>query len=68
MGVQRYYDAMRGRWETVPVVIPSNRFNKFTLGLDVGGLVYEILRTLVFDKKDNGSPTIAPPRFSVPVR
>ena len=68
MGVQRYYDAMRGRWETVPVVIPSYRFNKFTLGMDVGGLVYEILRTLVFDKQGNGSPTIAPPRFSMPVR
>lgn len=35
MGVQRYYDAMSGRWETVPVMIPYYHFDKFTLGLDV---------------------------------
>lgn len=70
MGVQRYYDAMSGRWETVPVVIPYYRFKKFTLGLDVGGIIYEILRDVVFDK-DRGmgsGPTIAPPRFSIPIR
>lgn len=70
MGVQRYYDAMRGRWETVPVVIPYYRFEKFTLGFDVGGVVYEILRNLVFDKNRNGEggPTIMPPRVSIPIR
>lgn len=69
MGVQRYYDAMRGRWETVPIVIPYYRFEKFTLGLDVGGVVYEILRNVVFDKKRGGEgPTIGPPRFSLPIR
>lgn len=50
MGVQRYYDAMSGRWETVPVMIPYYHFDKFTLGLDVGGIIYEILRNAVFDK------------------
>lgn len=68
MGVQRYYDAGRRRWETVPVVIPYYHFDKFTLGLDVGGIVYEILRNLVFDKQKNNAPTIAPPRLSVPIR
>lgn len=65
MGVQRYYDAMRGRWETVPIVIPYYKFEKFTLGLDVGGILYEILRNVVFDKRGGGydsGPTIAPPR------
>lgn len=66
VGVQRYYDDMRGRWETVPIVIPYYRFEKFTLGLDVGGLVYEILRDLVFDKHRGEGPTIAPPRFTMP--
>lgn len=66
MGVQRYYDAMRGRWETVPIVIPYYNFDKFTLGLDVGGLLYEIFRDVVFDKQQKGGPTIAPPRFSFP--
>ena len=68
VGVQRYYDAMRGRWETVPIVIPYYRFEKFTLGLDVGGLVYELLRDLVFDKRDNSGPTIMPPRTPIPIR
>lgn len=68
MGVQRYYDAMRGRWETVPVMIPSYRFEKFTLGLDIGGILYEILRSTVFDNQRSGSPTITPPRFSIPIR
>lgn len=63
IGVQRYYDAMRGRWETVPIVIPYYNFDKFTLGLDVGGILYEILRSTVFDKQQKGGPTIAPPRF-----
>lgn len=71
MGVQRYYDAMRGRWETVPIVIPYYRFEKFTLGLDVGGIMYEILRSVVFDKRGGGfegGPTIRPPRFSFPIK
>lgn len=75
MGVQRYYDSMRGRWETVPIVIPYYRFEKFTLGLDVGGLVFEILRDLVFDKhrgggeREGGGPTIMPPpRMQIPIR
>lgn len=69
MGVERYYDSMRGRWVTVPVVIPSYRFNNFTLGLDVGGIIYEILRSTIFDKRDSGGgPTIGPPRMSIPIR
>lgn len=68
-GVERYYDPMRGRWETVPIVIPYYRFDKFTLGLDVGGILYEVLRNVVFDKRgDRGGPTIAPPRPSLPIR
>ena len=69
MGVQRYYDAMRGRWETVPVVIPYYNFDKFKLGFDVGGLLYEILREVIFEKKDRGGgPTIRPPRSSYPIK
>lgn len=68
MGVQRYYDGMRRRWETVPVVIPYYHFDKFTLGLDVGGILYEILRNVVFDKPQSNGPTMAPPRFSMPIQ
>lgn len=66
VGVQRYYDSMRGRWETVPIVIPYYNFDKFKLGLDVGGLLYEILRDAVFDHRGGGGPTIGPPRFQMP--
>ncbi len=69
VGAQRYYNAMRGRWETVPVAIPYYRFEKFTLGLDVGGILYELLHNVVFDQRGgdyNSGPTIGPPRFSFP--
>lgn len=66
MGVQRYYNMMRG-WETVPVVIPTFKFNQGKIGLDVGGLLYEILQHTVFDKKRGGGPgpTILPPSVQV---
>lgn len=70
VGAQRVYNAMTGRWETIPVAIPAYRFdNGFELGLDVGGIVYEILRNTVFDNKHrNDGPTIAPPRLEMPMR
>ena len=72
VGAQRYYDAMRGGWQTAPVVIPYYRFEKFKLGLDVGGIIYEILRSAVFDNRGGGDfgggPTIRPPKFSFPIK
>lgn len=68
MGVQRYYNEFRGQWETVPVAIPYYKFDKFKLGFDVGGLLYEILRNTVFDSKDEGGSTIELPRFLYPVK
>lgn len=68
-GVQRYYDDMRGRWVTVPIVTPTYHFKKFDLGLDVGGIIYEVLRNVVFDRRDNREgPTVGPPRLSLPIR
>ena len=69
VGAQRYYNSMSGRWETVPVVIPYYRFEKFTLGLDVGGILHELLRNVIFDTRGGecgGGPTIGPPRISLP--
>lgn len=63
VGAQRYYDARKGRWETVPMVIPYYHFNKFTLGLDVGGILHEILRNVIFDKKPKNNPTFGPPNI-----
>ena len=69
VGVQRYYNAMRGRWETVPMVIPTYNFDKFKLGLDIGGIIYEILRSKIYSgRSGGGGPTIGPLRFQVPVK
>lgn len=47
IGVQRYYDPIKKHWETVPIVIPYYKFDNFTLGMDVGGIIYEILYYLI---------------------
>lgn len=62
MGVQRRYNPLRGGWETVPIVTPCYKFNKFDLGIDVGGILYEILHKVVIDKdRKMGNPTIGAP-------
>lgn len=59
-GVRRYYDPQRG-WQTAPVATPYYKFNKFTLGVDVGGILYEVLRNMVVRNRQGNSPTIMPP-------
>lgn len=61
-GVQRRYNPFRSGWETVPVLVPTYQFNRMKLGMDVGGLLYELLHRAVIDKKNlkMGNPTIAP--------
>lgn len=70
VGAQRVYNAMTGRWETIPVAIPTYRFdNGFELGLDVGAIIYEILRnTSIGNGQRREGPTIAPPRLEMPMR
>lgn len=62
-GVQRRYNPLRGGWETVPILAPSYKFDKFDLGLDIGGILYEILHKVVIDndRMRMGNPTIGPP-------
>ncbi len=67
-GVRRYYDPMRGGWQTAPVLIPSYRFDKFKLEMDVGGLLFELLRHHVKRDYNRINPTIAPPRGDIPIR
>lgn len=63
VGVRRLYNPLRGGWETVPIAAPCYKFNKFDLGIDLGGLLYEILHKVVIDKDrmKMGNPTIGPP-------
>ncbi len=67
-GVRRYYDPMRGGWQTAPVLIPSYRFDKFKLEMDVGGLLYELLRNGVKRDYNRANSTIGPPRTDLPIR
>lgn len=62
LGVQRYYDATTGHWGMRPIVMPGYRFNNgFKLELDVGPIIYEVIRSIVIDHKDRGGgPTIRP--------
>ena len=57
----------------LPNPAPNNdRVTRYLLGLDVGGIMYEILRNVVFDKRGGGDfgggPTIRPPKFSFPIK
>lgn len=72
MGVQRYYNPLRGGWETVPIATPYYKFkNGSKMGLDVGGLLYQIFRGASFKSSVNGgarpNPTIRPqgPRIEI---
>ncbi|OUN77895.1 hypothetical protein B5G04_16955 [Bacteroides sp. An51A] len=62
VGVQRYYDAQNG-WKTVPIFIPYYKFEKFDLGIDIGGILYEIVRSIKDNKQQNKMlPMRLPPR------
>ena len=61
LGVQRYYDRSTGRWTTLPVVIPTVKLPKFDLGLDVGPIIYEIIRNAVHKgDRFRGGPMLRP--------
>lgn len=73
MGVQRYYNPLRGNWETVPIATPYFKFNNGAkFGFDIGGLFYELFRDNSFRqefKKGNlPNPTIAPIRPRIEIR
>ena len=65
LGVQRFYNDLTGRWETLPVVMPGDRCNdKFKLQFDVGPIIYELIRNVIIDHRggrSDGGPTIRPP-------
>ena len=72
MGVQRYYNPLRGGWETVPIAVPTYKFNNGAkVGFDVGGLLYQIFHSASFNSSVKSgkrpNPTIAPqgPRIEI---
>lgn len=61
VGAERRYDPMKRKWDTRPIAIPYYKFNKTKIGVDVGGIIYEIIRSAKY-KNQRGNPTIMPGR------
>lgn len=49
MGAQRYYDPYSHKWMTAPILIPQIDINGNKIGVDVGGILFQILHTLLSD-------------------
>jgi len=44
VGVRRHYDSSFKKWETLPILTPYYKFDKFDLGMDVGGFLLYFLK------------------------
>lgn len=62
-GVQGYRSMMSNQWEVQPIIKPYYKMSKnVSLGVDVGGLVYQILKHTIGDfQRNSGNPTLPPP-------
>ena len=47
LGAQSYYNSLTGRWEVLPIVAPYYKFDKFKLQLDVGPILFEVIRGII---------------------
>ena len=64
VGAQSYHSLSGGYWETQPMLVPYVNLGGIEpIGVDLGGILYQLLRTNV-NKKSN--PTISPPVGSPP--
>lgn len=64
MGAQNQYNMATGRWEAAPILRPFVKVNgKDAIGIDVGGILYHLLRENVGRKMGwgRGNPTMGPP-------
>jgi hypothetical protein len=62
MGVNRYYDPFRTKWQTVPIVTPYIKFNNGAkFGFDFGGLLKDAAEKWIFKSNSNSGGIIAPP-------
>lgn len=57
-GVRRYYDPFSRQWVTVPVLAPSVRAWNCDFSVDFGGLLHQLLHSLVVQGRQN--PTLSP--------
>lgn len=64
VGAQGYYSLSSRHWEAQPIVMPYFRLAKGAdIGIDVGGILYQVLRnTSVFNSNNDFRPTTGPIR------
>ena len=64
VGVQTFYNSLTRRWETLPIVAPYYKFNKFKLQMDFGPILFELIRGAIQKHRGggggSGGPTIMP--------
>lgn len=63
LGAQSYYNSLTRRWEVLPIVAPYYKFDKFKLQLDVGPILFEVIRGIIEKHRGGGhreGPTIMP--------
>lgn len=50
LGARSVYNPMTGRWETIPIAMPYYNLGGSKLGVDLGGIVYSLLRSAANSK------------------
>ncbi len=63
VGAQSYKSVLIRHWETQPIIKPYYKISsKASIGIDVGGIIYQILKTNVGkDSWGTRNPTVGPP-------
>ena len=54
VGAQTFYNSLTGRWETLPIVAPYYKFNKFKLQMDFGPIWFELIRGAIQKHRGGG--------------
>lgn len=68
-GVKRSYNPLTGRWELIPIVAPTVDIKGAKVATDFGGLIHHLVQSAVApDEIRRSNPTVAPPKFPIPVR
>jgi hypothetical protein len=67
VGAQSYYDPLRKAWEAQPIAMPYYHFNGGDLGIDVGGILFQLLQDHNM-KRNPGNPTIAPAKANPTIK
>ena len=70
VGANRYYDPFSKKWITRPVLVPTIDINGTKIGVDVGGLIYDIIQSIVapdYSQSWNGIPGPMMPRPGAPM-